>query len=246
VHTFIFGEIKQKLKRMKSGYLLLCVVLFIVYSSCQYEPGIKQVELTLDTVPFDRIHLESSADVRIIQSDNFQVVIKGMQKDVDDVDVNVIDNRLSIDEHGTHPDEMVIKIFVPEISQLECQGSSDIFGESNFQQNRNMDIHVQGSGKLDFAIQTDDVDLDLSGSAYVYLEGTIRDLDANITGSGWLRSFNLISEFSDVSVEGSGSAEVTANNDLDAFISGSGDIYFKGHPSITSQITGSGKVIDAN
>jgi hypothetical protein len=39
---------------------------------------------------------------------------------------------------------------------------------------------------------------------------------------------------------------VTVDNDLDITISGSGDVFYKGHPDINSSITGSGKVIDAN
>jgi len=39
---------------------------------------------------------------------------------------------------------------------------------------------------------------------------------------------------------------VNVISDLDVFISGSGDVFFKGHPSVNAEITGSGSVIDAN
>jgi hypothetical protein len=231
---------------MKANFLLLVLLLAVGFFSCEYEPGINEVEVIFETVPFDHIRLETSSDVRIIQSDAFKVSVQGLQPDVDDVDVSVTDDHLTIDEHGSHPDDFVIKIFVPEISRLECTGSSFVFGESNFQQNRNMDIQLDGSGELNFAIFTDDVDLEMSGSAYAYLEGEIKNLDAEITGRGWLRSFDLVSDFTDVRIEDGGSAEVNVTTDLDAVISGSGDIFFKGHPDISSVITGSGEVIDAN
>lgn len=109
-------------------------------------------------------------------------------------------------------------MFVPEISELECIGSSLIYGESFFTQNRNIAILLSGSGELDFAIDTDDLDLELTGSGYVYLEGNVQTLDADISGSGWLRSFSVESELSDVRIEGSGSAEVQVETDLDVFI----------------------------
>ncbi|HZV70471.1 MAG TPA: head GIN domain-containing protein [Saprospiraceae bacterium] len=231
---------------MKTNFLPFLPLLMVVFVSCDPEHGINEVEVTLDTDAFDRISLASSSDVRIIQSDIFQVTLRGLQRDVDDVEVKVVNNRLSIDEHGNHPNDFLIKIFVPEIKELDCAGSSSIYGESNFHQERNMDITLSGSGELDFALFTDDLDLELSGSAYAYLEGSVKNLDAEITGSGWLRSFNLASDFADVRTVGSGSAEVNVTTDLDAFIIGSGDIFYKGHPHISAEINGSGKVIDAN
>jgi hypothetical protein len=231
---------------MKSGYLPYVSAFLISLIACRYEPGIREVNVTFDTIPFDRVRLETSSDVRIIQSDAFQVSIQGMENDVADIDVRVINDKLTIEEHGHHPDELVIKVFVPEISKLECTGSSLVYGESNFQQDRNMDISLEGSGELDFAIETDDVDLEQSGSGYVYLEGSIKNLDADITGSGWLRSFKLLTDFSDVRIEGSGSAEINVSTDLDVVITGSGDVFYKGHPDINAQITGTGEVIDSN
>lgn len=231
---------------MKTNFLLLIPFLLTGLISCETENGIKEVQVTLDTVPFDRISLASSSDVRIIQSDHFQVILSGRQKDIDDIQVNVINSQLEVEENGSHPDNLVIKIFVPEIKDLDCSGSSYVYGESNFHQNRNMDISLSGSGKLDFALVTDDLDLEISGSAYAYLEGSVTNLDAEITGSGWVKSFDLQSDFADVRITGSGSAEVNVTSDLDAFITGSGDVFYKGHPHVIAEITGSGKVIDAN
>jgi len=230
---------------MKTNYLLLLLPL-AAFLSCEYEPGINQVEVTYDTIPFDLIELETSSDVRIIQSDVFKVSIQGFQSDVDEVNVSVNNDQLTIDEHRDHPDDFLIKIFVPEISHLDCNGSSFVFGESIFQQNRNMDIRHNATGELNFAVETEDLDLELTNSGYAYFEGSVTNLDVEISGHGWLRSFDLISDFADVRIEDGGSAEVNVVKDLDSNIDSSGDVFFKGHPDINAQITGSGEVIDAN
>jgi hypothetical protein len=41
-------------------------------------------------------------------------------------------------------------------------------------------------------------------------------------------------------------AEVHATQFLDVTISGLGSVYYKGHPTITENITGGGSLIDAN
>ncbi len=231
---------------MKTNFLFYLTLILAGLQSCEPDTSTKRVELKLDTEAFDRISLASSCDVKIIQSDIYQVTLTGRQKDIDEVDVNVIGNVLDIAEHGHHPDDFVIRIYVPEIKDLDCSGSSFIYGESNFTQNQNMNIHLSGSGDLDFAVVTNDLDLEISGSANALLEGSIKNLDAQITGSGWVKSFKLKSDFTDVRITGSGSAEINVNTDLDVIISGSGDVFYKGHPHVSVEITGSGKVIDAN
>ncbi len=231
---------------MKSMYTVLILSLVIGLVACDDENGIQEIELTLDTLPFDEIRLEGSSDIRIIQSDIHRVTIQGRERDVNNVEVRVVNDKLIVEEHGNNPTDLLIQVYVPEISKLECSGSSLIYGESHFTQDRNIDISLSGSGELDFAIDTDDLDLEITGSGYVYLEGNIQTFDADITGSGWLRAFGLDTKLTDVRLEGSGSAEVFVETDLDVFIVGSGDVFYKGHPSINAQITGSGAVIDAN
>ena len=174
---------------MKSLYAFLFASLLFGFYSCELEDGIQDIELTLDTQAFDRIRLETSSDVKIFQSDHHRVIIRGRERDVNDVEVRVVNDRLTIEERGFQDEDLVIEVFVPEFTQLECFGSSFVYGESYFIQDRNMDISLVGSGDLDLAIETDDLDLELIGSGDIYLEGFVQALDANIIGSGWIRSF---------------------------------------------------------
>lgn len=232
---------------MKSIYFFLLITLFTAITSCEEEYGIEDIVLTLDTHPFDEIQLETSADISVIQSNDYRVVISGRERDVYDVEVRVLNDRLIVEERGhNHREDLLIEIYVPELSRLRSTGSSLVYGESFFTQDRNMDITLDGSGEIDFAIDMDNLDIELNGSGYIYLEGNLETLDVELSGSGWVRSFDLESDNADVRIEGSGSAEVTVVSDLDVFISGSGNVYYKGHPSVNAEITGSGSVIDAN
>lgn len=231
---------------MKNAVLPLFLLFGLILSSCDDYHGVEEIELNLETNPFDEIRLYTSSDIRIIQSSEYRVIITGEANDVNDIQVRVVSGRLTIEEHNTRDEDLLIKIHVPDISQLQSFGSSFVYGESHFQQTRDLEILVEGSGDVDFAISTDDVEVEISGSGSVILEGITETLDARISGSGWIRSFNLESELADVLIEGSGSAEVYVIRDLDAFISGSGNIYYKGHPIIHANIIGSGSVIDAN
>lgn len=231
---------------MKIKYLLLATSLTLGLIACDDDFGVEEIEVTYDTVDFDRIELATSSNVQIIQSDLHRVVVRGEKRDVDDTEVRVINGRLVIEEHGHIDDDQIIYIYVPVITRLESRGSSDVYGESNFQQQADMNIELRGSGEIDLYVDTDNINIENSGSGDVYLEGLADNVDVFLSGSGWVRTFNLPTDFADVRVSGSGSAEVTVDTDLDVIISGSGDVRYKGHPNIHSTITGSGRLVDAN
>jgi hypothetical protein len=228
---------------MKPLYLLPLLAFFSTFLSCEVDPVFNEIELDLETDPFYDIRLETSSPVSIYQSDEHRVVIRGRENDVNDVQVNVRNELLTIEED--HHADLVIEIYVSDLSSISNIGSSLVYGEDIFYAH-NFWISQIGSGEIDFAVETDDLFVTQLGSGYIYVEGNTQTFDASIAGSGWLRSFNLESEFSDIRIEASGSAEVNVFTDLDVFINGSGDLYYKGHPSINAVITGSGSVIDAN
>ena len=64
-----------------------------------------------------------------------------------------------------------------------------------------------------------------------------------ITGSGQYLAPHVASRRSTVSIEGSGNVEVSVRDDLDAHISGSGEIGYHGAPALRQQVTGAGRVI---
>lgn len=231
---------------MKSAYLFALLVITGSLTSCIDEFGTDHIEVTYDTVSFDRIRLETSSDVRIFQSNIYKVVVRGEERDVDDTEVRVNNDRLVIEEHGHIDSDHEIEIYVPEISELESIGSSLVYGESEFTQNRNLDLILTGSGEIDFYADVDNLDVRLSGSGYIYLDGFADNADFDIEGSGWIRSFPCATDIMDLRIEGSGSAEVFVDTDLDIVITGSGDVYYKGHPQISVENTGSGHVFDAN
>jgi hypothetical protein len=71
-------------------------------------------------------------------------------------------------------------------------------------------------------------------------------MSVSLIGSGGFFGFPLESNTCDVDISGSGNCEITVNDDLDVVIDGSGSIYYKGSPIIHDDITGSGRVVEAN
>jgi len=72
------------------------------------------------------------------------------------------------------------------------------------------------------------------------------DLEVIIVGTGDFRGFPMEVRNCIVDISGTGSCEVTVQDHLEVTIEGSGDVFYKGHPLLDIDVTGTGTVNDSN
>jgi hypothetical protein len=103
---------------------------------------------------------------------------------------------------------------------------------------------VSGSGKVMLAATiAGEADFGISGSGRINASGSAQSVRANISGSGKVLAADLLTNKCNVRISGSGDVEINVKNELDANISGSGTVSYKGSPSkINSHASGSGTV----
>lgn len=85
-----------------------------------------------------------------------------------------------------------------------------------------------------------------SGNIHVTQFDNQPELEINIYGSGSFMGYPIQVADCRIRIEGSGECEVNVTDELDVAIKGSGNIYYKGHPRITTDIKGSGTLISSN
>lgn len=242
-HTFVSAI--DKSKRMKLLYSLTVLLISTLLLSCT-DDNLERVEVVYDTVPFERIRLETVSDIKVYQSNEYRVVVEGERRDADRVHVKVSNNLLVVEEKGNIIGDQIIRVYLPTLRRLESEGTSWVYGETQFVQLESIDLANYGTGEVDLYVDIDKLNVELFGTGAVRLEGLADNVDYYCYGTGRIKAFSLITDFADVRIQGTGSAEVFVDQDLDVIITGSGNVYYKGHPDISSVITGTGKVIDAN
>ena len=109
---------------------------------------------------------------------------------------------------------------------------------------RSFESNVSGSGKVSLTTSiTETADFGVSGSGKIEASGSAATVKATISGSGKVLAANLETNKCDVRISGSGDVEINVKNELDANISGSGTVSYKGSPSkVNSHSSGSGTV----
>ncbi len=124
-------------------------------------------------------------------------------------------------------------------AQVSGSGSIELTGRC-----RDFESHVSGSGRVKLNVSaTERAAFAISGSGRINATGSAREVKASVSGSGEVLAADLVTDVCDIRISGSGGVEINVNKSLDATISGSGSVHYKGNPShVNSHSSGSGKV----
>ncbi len=134
---------------------------------------------------------------------------------------------------------------------LEFDATGDVDGDVSGSGNleikgkcKSFDSDVSGSGNIDLSGTVDNTaSFGISGSGKIRANGSADFVKADISGSGKVLAADLQTNRCEVRIAGSGDVEINVKNELNANISGSGSVYYKGNPNkVNANSAGSGKV----
>jgi hypothetical protein len=135
---------------------------------------------------------------------------------------------------------MQVDVDASEIdADVSGSGDMDLKGKCK---NFTSDISGSGSIKLDASV-AGVADFDISGSGEVEATGSAQTVKAEITGSGKVLAAGFQTDKCQARISGSGDIEINVKTELDARITGSGTVLYKGDPArVNADSSGSGKV----
>lgn len=241
---------------MKKLILLFSLLLISVtsvqaqwWNSAKKVTGNKEVVNQARTVPnYDRIAVTGMMDVQLVGGKEGKIDLEGESNLLEHIETEVSNGTLKISvEKGINLQpsrNYPIKIVVPfeDLDAVTLTGSGHIRG-SDVISARNFKVTVTGSGNMNLNLDVEELKGTITGSGDVKLKGKARHLDCTVTGSGDFLAYDLRTQTTNASVTGSGDIEVSVENDLQARVSGSGDIRYKGNPEKQNfKTSGSGSV----
>lgn len=230
--------------------------LFLMILSCDSNDCIRgegqKVTETLALETISSITLFGSEKVTITQGNEQLVSVTGHKNIIDELNRKVDDEHWEIRlKDGCYKNaDLAIEIQLSQLHAAYLNGSGDI-SIGDFEGPETQEFILTGSGNLSLLNNsgTNELLFVITGSGAIDCNGTFNDLtelDLTISGSGDIQAFKAPADQVFCQLTGSGNARVTANNELDVKIAGSGNVYYKGDPGITSTISGSGKLINDN
>ncbi|WP_108425455.1 head GIN domain-containing protein [Flagellimonas amoyensis] len=198
---------------------------------------------------YDGVSLAGWFDVDLVAGNEGEITLRGESNLLEHIITEVKDGVLVIKtEKGMElkPSNwnsgILITVPVESISSVSLSGSGDIVGRTTIESDR-FSTRIAGSGDITLAVEAKEVEASLSGSGDINLSGRTTDFDVMVSGSGDIKAYELEAEFVKATVSGSADIRVTANQSIDAKVSGSGDIHYRGNPKkINSKSSGSGDI----
>jgi hypothetical protein len=201
---------------------------------------------------FSKIEMEGSFDVIISYGNNLEVEATGHQNVIDELITSVVGDELilELDKRCIIDNDLTINITIPYLTKVTLDGSGDIL-INDFLNQYNLELELMGSGDMVFNefTGTENLYIKIEGSGEVKGNKHFPDInivDVRISGSGDYSGFPIKANECNVSISGSGTAKIHANDILNVTIDGSGDVLYQGNPTLSQSISGSGDVINRN
>ena len=189
-----------------------------------------------------------SADITLKQtSGSYNVSVDGQKNIIALLKFDVVDGILKIGfEKGysvNYKEPLKITIEAPSFEYMGMSGSGDVRTKGAISGEK-LTISISGSGDFDLDnLKYGNMSVGISGSGDVDLSGSVESVDLSISGSGDVNAENLKAQKASCRVSGSGDISLNVTKELDASVSGSGDIRYLGNPpSVRTRVSGSGDI----
>ena len=233
------------IKRLPFSFPAICLALCFLLISCS--PTIEGtgtvISKKLDLSEFRSIELEIPATITVAMSDSLQGVIRAQSNIAELIELEYDGDELVIkskeDYSSSRPVELILS--TRELEKLTINGSGDI-KVINPIRGDELKLVINGSGNISVLTSVTKLRTDINGSGDVSIEGKAVNHRIRMNGSGNVMAGNLQTENTDIHINGSGDADLTANLSLEAKIMGSGNVTYQGAPKVDADITGSGEV----
>ena len=159
------------------------------------------------------------------------------QGDVQSVQVSADDNIMSHVRTEVNGGELMLYLDGNEFRNLNLSANIVV---SNLEE-----ITNEGAGNVRASNIRADGTLSIfnSGAADIDITGVVKHVEVDNEGSGNFAGFHLEVEDAKVKNHGSGSVEISCSERLEATIEGSGNVFYKGSPTVSVSSSGSGTLV---
>ena len=242
----------------KINFLFVLVLFTLVLLSVASLAFAQTTNKTLELSEFQSIYVNSNYTVYLKQTNKQEVKVEALTDIYSLTEIKVENGILliNVERKPDNPNKsiwakiddiklnptMKVYVSVKNVNELLVNGGGKIISENSIASD-NLTLGVAGSGTLDLDIKGKTIKTELSGSGNIILKGYASYNEIAMSGSGNLNAFNLELETAKIRMTGSGLAELSVSNSLDAAVMGNGVVKHKGNTkTVTKKQYGSGTI----
>jgi hypothetical protein len=203
--------------------------------------------ISFDFDGFQSVDIGSIFNTEILAGSDWDVVVSGRDRDLEDVVVKVTNGELNINfkkdisKWDRNRKEVRVHIIMPELESLDLSGAAKgkIFG---FDQHH-MDINLSGASVTEMDVNLTEANINLAGVSRLNLSGNGENMEATISGASNLDAEDFMVDYAVVNVSGASKARVHVNKELEIDASGGSSVRYSGDPMIRSDRSSGSSII---
>ncbi len=218
-----------------------------LFSDCRKSNG-ASATLEFDLVEVSSIDFALSGNVIVTSGETQQVTISGPEDVLRNINTNVSNGQWQITTRDCFRkyDPVTVTMQLVGLNNVYLSGAGNITIMDTFETGTSQ-VGIAGSGNLIWKSISEQIEANISGSGTIMMTGMADKLFGTVAGSGNMLCRDMPVKEVDLTIAGSGDAEVMVSESLKVKIAGSGSVFYYGDPaSIDQNITGSGRVIKRN
>ena len=202
-----------------------------------------------DVKDFDRVELAIRGELVLTQGDTESLTIEASASDLAEITTVVRGGTLQIAQVNPGPGPrgpVTYRLSMKRIAGLSTSSSGNI--QTNSIETDSLRIAISSSGSVIIGrLEAKNLDVAISSSGSCTIGGTVDRQRVQLSSSGDYRAENLASRDASIQLSSSGSADVRVSESLDAVISSSGSIRYRGSPPrVNATTSSSGRAIRVN
>lgn len=243
--------------------LFLAAIALLIMNACQYDENKSTAGAPVITQPsnitknthnvssknfpftnFTQLEIGAAFKITVTQANEFSVVANGNTEDLEKVDIRKDGSTLKIDmKNGAVPDHPVIELVItmPKMEELETSGVVEVTGTNTFTGN-NLSLDLSGSSAINMNIDVQKLDINGSGATELNMSGKASQLKLELSGTGTAGLIQLAVNDAGIEMSGATSAQLNVAKRIQAEVSGTANIVYKGNPSVTQEVSGAASI----
>lgn len=194
-------------------------------------------QVTKELGEFDTVKVYDKLSVKLVQSSENKVVIKGAREaEVEAVNKNgILKLRMPFPKLLSGND-LDITLYYKRIELIDVNEGAEVTSKETLKAT-SFKVSAQEGGKINVDLNVDKLKVSSVSGGEITATGKADNLDASLGAGGYFLGSKLATSQTKVSVSAGGKADVNASTLVDAKVSAGGSIYIYGKPKQINQKT---------
>jgi hypothetical protein len=194
-------------------------------------------QVTKELGDFDSVKVFDKLSVKLVQSSDNKIVIKGARE----AEVEVVNKKGLLKLRMPFPkllsgDDLDITVYYKHIELIDVNEGAIVTSKETIKATA-FKVSAQEGGKINVDLDVEKLDVSSVSGGEITLSGKASNQDAGLGAGGYLLASKLETAQTKVSVSAGGKADVNASTLVDAKVSAGGSIYIYGKPKQINQKT---------